>query len=174
MLTSVLALRANDSHNSIFWKELDNMRGRKPEPTNIKLARGIEPRRRKHEPKPAPLLVGEPPDLLDDEAAAKWRELAPKLEKLGVLTVADADSLALLCQSWALAQQARRDLDENGMTLPTGKRNPSLLTWRENVALFTRLSALFGLNPSDRTRIGVQRQDDSDDPMELLLRSRGG
>ncbi len=149
------------------------MRGRKPEPTNLKVARGIEPRGRKHEPKPAP-LIGPAPDILDDEAAAKWRELAPKLEGLGVLTVADTDSLTLLCQSWALAQQARRDLDETGMNLPNGKRNPSLLTWRENVALFARLSALFGLNPSDRTRIGVQQQDDSDDPMEIFLRSRGG
>lgn len=144
------------------------MRGRKPEPTVLKLSRGIAPRGRKNEPKPAP-VAPEPPELLDDEAKMKWRELSPKLEKLGVLTLNDGDSLALLCQSWSLAQQARRDIDEKGMNLDSGKRNPSLLTWRENVALFTRLSALFGMNPSDRARIGVKPNDTSDDPMEKLL-----
>ena len=145
------------------------MRGRKPEPTNLKLARGIEPRGRKAEPKLAP-VAPPTPELLDTEAAAKWRELSPKLEKMGVLTAADSDALCLLCQSWSLAQQARRDIDAEGMVID-GKRNPSLLTWRENVALFTRLSALFGLNPSDRARVSGPPTDDlSDDPMELLLR----
>ena len=147
------------------------MRGRKPEPTNLKLARGIEPRRRKNEPKLAPVAPAAP-EILDAEAAAKWQELAPKLEKMGVLTAADADCLTLLCQAWSLAQQARRDLDTNGMNLDSGKRNPSLLTWRENVALFARLSALFGLNPSDRTRVaGPSLNDDlENDPMEIRLR----
>ena len=145
------------------------MRGRKPEPTNLKIARGITPRGRKNEPKPVP-VAPEPPDILDEEAKTKWRELAPKLEKLGVLTVNDGESFALLCQSWSLAQQARRDVEENGMVID-GKRNPQLLTWRENVALFARLSALFGLNPSDRCRIGIKPADNlDDDPMEQLLR----
>lgn len=148
------------------------MRGRKPEPTNLKLARGIAPRGRKNEPKPVP-IAPEPPDILDEDAKTKWRELAPKLEKLGVLTVNDGETFALLCQAWSLAQQARRDIEENGMVID-GKRNPQLLTWRENVALFTRLSALFGLNPSDRTRVGVIRPDDSDDPMEKLLSNKWG
>lgn len=143
------------------------MRGRKPEPTALKLARGVKLRGQKAELKPATIAL-RPPTILDADARKKWRELAPKLEKLGVLTGNDSETLALLCQAWSMAQQSRRDIAQRGMVLDNGKRNPSLLTWRENVALFARLSALFGMNPSDRARIGVEPDIDDDELNELF------
>ena len=39
-----------------------------------------------------------------------WRELAPKLEGLGVLTEVDEAAFMLLCQHWGLAGEAGKQL----------------------------------------------------------------
>ena len=50
------------------------------------------------EPKPVP-IAGRVPTDIDSQAKKVWRVLAPKLEKLGLLTEVDGDLFAGLCQT---------------------------------------------------------------------------
>jgi phage terminase small subunit len=79
----------------------------------------------------------------------EWNKLAPILDRMGVLTEADADSLAELCEAKAIL-----------------KASWSTELWRAIQAA----SARFGLSPSDRARLSVNPQK----PKNKLERFLGG
>ena len=115
--------------------------GRARKPTALKLLSGeTRPSRiNRNEPKPGP--VGEVPDWLSVQGRKEWGRLAPMLERTGVLTEADAESLAEMCE--AKAAFKLRLLDDG--------RFPTDL-WRAIAAMEAR----FGLTPSDRSRLTVE------------------
>jgi transposase len=76
-------------------------RGPPPTPTNILAMRGSwRSKRNPHEPHPEP---GRPrcPRWLDKQAKAAWKQLAPQLDRMGVLAKVDGNALARYCQLWA-------------------------------------------------------------------------
>lgn len=91
------------------------MAGR-PKPTALKVIEGNRGKRPlpKNEPKPAPKA---PPCPKDIDAGAKraWRRILPILEGVGLVTVADGDMLAILCQTRSRLEQIYRRLKK----LPT-------------------------------------------------------
>ncbi|MGE5553308.1 MAG: phage terminase small subunit P27 family [Betaproteobacteria bacterium] len=144
------------------------MRGRKPKPSHLKVIAGNPGKRavNEEEPKPQP-VPPKCPSWLPPAGKRKWKELAPKLDKLGLLTEVDGEAFAMLCLHWANGIEAAKILRRDGL-LVTRKRggvvkNPANQILRENSAAFRAYAALFGLSPADRGRIHVPEGADDDD-----------
>lgn len=142
--------------------------GPRPQPSALKLIRGNPGRRPlpENEPKPAS-GIPERPDDLDDVAAAVWDRLAPLLDDMHVLTVADGEALAHLCKDTSLLEAAAMGLAHSQLLMksPTGVVGISPLyrivhTQRKAVREWLRE---FGLTPASRTGVktidGKSEQD---------------
>ena len=75
------------------------MSKRASKPTNLKVLEGNRSKRPlpENEPKPPPVAPAPPPEI-DAEAKRTWGKLAKILEPIGLLTQADEDKFAGLCQ----------------------------------------------------------------------------
>ena len=76
-------------------------RGRKPKPTALKLLEGNPGKRPLNDREPVPLKGDiKCPDWLLPEAKKEWKRLAPALEAMGVLTMADLTAFEGYCQAY--------------------------------------------------------------------------
>lgn len=142
------------------------MRGRRPNPTALKLLQG-NPGHRKidtlHEPQAVIRLV-EPPDYLDAEAKRFWMAHGPELVTLGTLGESDAPLFALMCQAHSRNVWLSARIDElRKKPRLSGKQENRLLTYESQrskaAAQFQKISAEFGLGAASRTRIKIQHDD---------------
>jgi P27 family predicted phage terminase small subunit len=143
-------------------------RGPAPTPTAILKLRGsplATKRRNLREPKGPP---GRPrcPDWLDEDAKAAWRHLIPQLDSMGVLTRIDGNALARYCRLWSRWRKAEAFLDKNGEMYPlkdeAGKVKcfqpfPQVSIANKLAQQLTRLEQEFGMTPSARTRIQLNK-----------------
>jgi phage terminase small subunit len=143
------------------------MAGRPPTPTAIRVLNGSaahDPQRTNHE-EPKPRIGASPPPFLPRSGPARsaWKRHAAVLERLRVLTEADADALAVGCIALAEAVAAQSSDD--------GWRRADM-AWRR---YFTVLTA-FGLTPSSRVRIHAIAPEAPADPMEqwMARKATGG
>lgn len=117
-------------------------------------------------PRPLP-VAPRCPRGLPEGAKAKWRQLAPKLRRLGLLTEVDGEAFAALCLHWSLMLDAAADVEEHGLLIdgPRGAKvkNPSLQVLRDNSAAFAKYAVAFGLDPTSRNRVVVTRTDEDDE-----------
>ena len=152
------------------------MPGPPKKPTVLKLREG-NPGRRKlnaREPKPAP---GMPscPNFLAAEAKKEWKRLAPRLERMGLLTEEDRNQLAGYCQSWADYRAAVMDIAKRGRTFLSPKghitKNPMLTIMNEAWTRMHKASARFGFDPASRSGIAVGEKSATDDFEEFLNRN---
>lgn len=140
------------------------MRGRKPVPTELKILRGNPGQRplNAQEPRPALAASLDPPEFLDDEARREWASKAPMLERLGLLTEADLDTLALYCQTFSRWKQAQRQLARLGMVVQTStgviQINPWMSISNKAQSECQRLLIEFGCTPSSRSRVTVAKR----------------
>jgi P27 family predicted phage terminase small subunit len=141
-------------------------RGPARKPTALRVLHGTHPERiNRTEPRPAPLPVTEPA-WLSAGAAEKWRELAPHLVSMGVLTAVDVDLLAAYCECYArwrvLAELAansppvyvRQTHDRGGGSATA--RNPVWQQVRDAEAALRVMAREFGFTPSARTTLHAQ------------------
>ena len=143
------------------------MRGRKPVPTVLKIARGNPSQHRiaDDEPQPSTDIDLNVPKLLkgDRVAKAEWNEKAPMLHRLGLLTEADRDALIMYCATFARWQRAERHLRKEGEIL-ISKRNkypypsPYLHIAKDALTQCRALLLEFGLTPVSRTRAHVGKK----------------
>src|SRR5262245_23709173 len=78
------------------------MRGRKPQPTVLKIAAGVRKSRiPTGEPRSSPGSLSPPKSLTKKLAIEHWNEVAPVLKEMGLLTEANRFGLALLCEEYA-------------------------------------------------------------------------
>ena len=104
------------------------------------------------------------PDDMPDDVAGKWRRLMDELP-LEVLRRIDGHELGLLAQTLALADRLAKQMVDD----PSDHKAARLFL--NALDRVHRLSASFGLNPGDRKRLDlVQPHDESEDPMEAVLR----
>ncbi len=126
------------------------------------------------EPKPPP---GRPkcPAWLDVEAKRRWRQLAPVLERLGILTSVDGDALASYCQALAEFRHATESLQKDGRVLKLAngcqQSHPCVAQQRSAWESIRRFSALFGLDPANRSRVQVPQPARDDDELERFLQT---
>lgn len=148
-------------------------RGRVPEPTALKVARGsVHAERNKREPKP-PRKTPRCPRWLDARAKKMWNALVKLLDEMKVLTIADGHALARYCQTWVqwrkydefvMAHGAVYTVkDQNGNIKMVRTFPQALLAERLNLQLL-RYEQEFGLTPAARTRIYADLENmDSDE-----------
>lgn len=112
------------------------MKGRKPLPTAVKIAKGTERKSRINGDEPQyPVSSLEPPGYLAGEALEFWSEHAKTLIDAGTLRASDRHAFGLLCESYA-AWRAE----------PT----------RDTIAEYRRMLGEFGMTPASRTKVRVE------------------
>jgi P27 family predicted phage terminase small subunit len=135
------------------------MRGRKPQPTALKILRGNPGQGRLHaEPHAGPLDPAYPPELEGDPLArAEWHRITPALILVGQVTATDRAVLVAYCRAWSTwrmldAQAAAApilDRRANGSSMA----NPTLVLAQQASALLLRHAEALGLTPSSRSRV---------------------
>jgi P27 family predicted phage terminase small subunit len=157
------------------------VRGRKPVPTALKIARG-NPGQRKisdDEPEPSRAIDLAVPEILagDPDASAEWTSKAPLLHKLGLLTEVDLDALILYCATFARWKAAARKLQANGLIV-TPRRGRTRLLPIVNPYLAISMAAQkecrallieFGLTPVSRSRVHVPKKQADDAARERFF-----
>jgi P27 family predicted phage terminase small subunit len=141
--------------------------------------------------KARPLTLSAPADL-SPHAAECWRRLVPELQSLGLLTVLDAESLRMACETWAIAvyaleelrprkkdgsvdQRAKRleVLQVDGVHGGQLKRHSGVMVFLQAQAAWVKWCTEFGLSPAARAALrpgagrpagtGATDADDDDD-----------
>ncbi len=129
---------------------------------------------------PKPVGKARPPKILSREARREWRRLAPELERLGLLTSADAASFGVYCQVVADLERTESIIRADGEVIriyepateaPTGEisaaaprvivkmaRHPLITTREQLRARLLAAAAEFGLTPSGRARLSVDKR----------------
>lgn len=145
-------------------------KGRPPKPTALKVLEGNPGKRplNQHEPKPKPISP-KCPAWLDKEAKKMWKDLAPKLERLGLLTVIDGAALAAACQRWACFVDCEKIIQKEGYVMEIERfdkqgnsigiyeqQRPEVSIGRQALADFRAFCTEFGMTPASRSRISVE------------------
>ena len=99
--------------------------------------------------------VPSPPYPLKGEALKHWNELVPRLTQMGVSSEVDSHSLALMCQAWASIRKLQPKVDKE----PDG---PARMPWLGFTKQWVELASRFGLTPSDRAKLRIERPASSD------------
>ena len=152
--------------------------GRTPKPTNLRVLEGNPGKRPlpENEPKPTP-KAPEPPDWLTGEGEKMWNRLAPKLEKVGLLTEIDGEAFAAACSAWKDYVECRRVINEQGRTykyknqggFENETERPEVKISNKALEQFRSFCREFGLTPAARTKIEVRSEEEALDEMEGLL-----
>jgi len=167
------------------------VRGRPPKPTSLKVIEGNPGKRplSANEPKPRPLAPRRP-SWLNREGKKMWKQLAPELERLGLLTVVDGQAFAAACQSYGVWVECERFFKKKNPDTgrPYGRtyeytnkhgdtnviERPEVKIGQKALEAFRAFCSEFGLTPASRTRINVKLAEGELDPMEALLQKTGG
>jgi phage terminase small subunit len=125
-------------------------RGPRPTPTKQLVNRGSKLAIHRTGEPTSGLPIGACPDWLDSMAAEKWNSLVPRLERLGIINEADAETVSQYCFWWSkfmwLVTQCPNDLHMQG------KATEHLM----------RLGSRLGLSPADRVGLKTEKQDKGD------------
>ena len=149
------------------------MRGRKRIPTAIKQKTGTLKKCRTNpaEPKPGP-ANSEPPEFLDDEAKAKWRELFPELSALQVVSSVDRDLFMLYCSAYSNWKRANDVLKQSKQVYrtPNGafQQIPHVSIARGWMLMMTKLAAEMGIPATMRSRIIPQAGKGKDEDTKFF------
>ena len=102
------------------------------------------------EPKPESTAPPVPREL-DTRAKKVWKDLAPKLERLGLLTEIDGGAFAILCQSHGFIAQLHEDLRQ--LKIFDDQKMKKISEVRQLYQVYRQFAAEFGC----RTRFGFSR-----------------
>jgi P27 family predicted phage terminase small subunit len=147
------------------------MRGRKPVPTALKIARGNPGQRRISDDEPQPSAdfdLSVPEILADDpDARGEWETKAPLLHRLGLLSEIDLDALILYCATFSRWKQAERQLRKFGMIVTSKRNQYPIVSPYLNISTKaqTQCRAMlieFGLTPVSRSRVHVPKKETPD------------
>jgi P27 family predicted phage terminase small subunit len=155
-------------------------RGKRPEPTVLKIAKGNPGKRalNENEPRPPADEIA-PPDWVVGKSREKWDELIPKLVAMGVMTNADIDTIARYCtmheQYLKYLDQVRRGLDVLVMRDDAGRvkymqSTPAATMMTKLAASMLRIEQEFGLTPSARSQISAAPPKHQDEFEAFLTR----
>jgi len=149
------------------------IRGRKRIPTGIKRKTGTLKKCRTNpaEPKPGP-ADSEPPEFLDDEAKAKWRELFPELSALGVISSIDRDLFMLYCSAYSNWKRANDVIKGHKQVYrtPNGayQQIPHVSMAKGWMQMMTKLAAEMGIPATMRSRIVPKTGKGKDEDTEFF------
>lgn len=150
------------------------MRGRKPKPTRMKELEGNPGKRalNKKEPKPD-LAIPDCPAHLKGEARKEWNRIVKELHALGILTNVDRAALVVYCTAWADYVKACNKLEKEGYVIISDKggmyQNPWVALQKRSMDQIMRFAAEFGMTPSSRSRVRVEKEDPAEELERLLF-----
>lgn len=134
--------------------------GRPPKPSHLKVLHG-DRKDRVNTSEPQPASDVEPSFELSEGAREMWERLAPDMQEKGVLTKWDADAFAELCEATMRLREKRRAADEPAQR---GGPNP-MRDYQTAFEMFLKLAGRFGMTPSDRSKLEVDRGEESSDDL---------
>lgn len=137
-------------------------RGRKPKPVEQKRRAG-NPGKRKL---PETVLIGgrvapPMPAYLPSRAKTAWKQIVPALDEIGMLDKVDGPALEALCIEVGIMRQAAAELAKKRSLTTAGSqgqpvRHPLLDVLNQAQSAVRQWCERFGLDPSTRTRLGLQ------------------
>lgn len=146
--------------------------GRKPKPTALKVVGG-NPGKRKlptDEPKPPKLKANaKPPAGMTKEARKAWPRVIKILVNMKVFTMADTDAVRMYCENFARWEIATKEIaTRSGMVElhPTSGAlvvSPYHKIAKECEANMFKIMTEFGMTPSSRTRVKIEKPPGEDD-----------
>ena len=169
-------------------------RGPAPTPTNLKILRGNPGHRPLNDKEPRPDADRvRCPSRLSPDAKKIWREIAPSLKRLGLLTNLDVSELAKFCEMEAMYRREIAWVVEHGSHMPIRGRSiynnegkkvaegniirliktPAFVSAMATADRASRIAAKFGMTPSDRTALKVTGKETTESAMEEYLKRRG-
>lgn len=134
-------------------------------PTSLKLVEGNAGKRALNGNEPEPMLLTDltPPPHLAPRSAEVWKQLAPMLRRLQVLTEADVIALEMLCDSVADYRLARAELGDD-FVRHTDKGGQMVSQWLVAKQMSSKRAeafmSKFGMDPVSRSKVMVDPQGD--------------
>jgi P27 family predicted phage terminase small subunit len=155
--------------------------GRKPKPTALRVLQGNAGKRELNAKEPKPKAAPPPkPGHLTENASAAWDRVAPELHAMGLLTVIDGLALELLVCAYDDWREAHVEVASEGATYETESQSGRMVRAHPQVAIrsdaWRRVKSIlaeFGLTPSSRSRINVEKPAEVD-PMDAFLSGKTG
>lgn len=143
---------------------MSGQRGPKPLPANVHLLRNNPSKKSLgsllDDVVRPPVEIPDCPVHLDRLARAEWKRITPHLHSLGLISQIDRAALTGYCVSWSRhvhAETKIKDLQDVGLidTTPSGYKQIS--TWLQisnrSLEQMAKFLAMFGMSPSDRSRV---------------------
>lgn len=115
------------------------------------------------------VALGHEADIGTETGLDVWHRLAPDLVRTGVLTPWDVDEFAVFCDAVINHRLAAAEVAKHGLLVYGAKgnlvKNPATQLTRDYADVMVKIGARFGLSPSDRAGLRVERgsSDDSED-----------
>jgi P27 family predicted phage terminase small subunit len=158
------------------------VKGRKPQATAIKIAKGAfvkDPQRRNHS-EPTPQL-GEPtiPETVEQDPAAKarWLWVCEQLRSMNLLHVTDQGLIAGYCLDYSMMLSLWESIKGGRVSDMTERggitTKPEANQFHKFADRCLRREAELGLTPSARTRLRAPQKDEEDPFQEWLARASG-
>jgi P27 family predicted phage terminase small subunit len=150
------------------------MPGPKPKPTTLKILNGNPGKRRLNRREPKPRGPAACPAWLSKNAKTEWKRICPELRRLGLLTSVDVASLAAYCSALSDLRWSEETLLAEGMVFTTEKgfmiAHPAIGVRNAARTAIKNFAGMFGLSPSDRSKIRGPDLDESEDKLERFLK----
>src|ERR1043166_1693659 len=140
------------------WRS--DMRGRRPNPTRLKVLTGNPGKRplNMDEPRPEVVIPGCPPEL-GPVAKREWDRLVGELAALRLLTNLDRAALAAYCGAYALWAEAMEAIQKYGSMVKSPSGYPIQSPYRaianRQAEIMMRIASEFGFTPASRSRIAT-------------------
>ena len=145
-------------------------KGRKPTPSHLKVVRGTDRADRRNDAEPK-LDRSRPsaPETMSDRGREAWGYVVGILDRMGIMTEADAMAVELLCEARSDWLSARDEIAASGgetYTTEAGliKAHPAVAMRNDAARRMQSLLAEFGMSPSSRSKVAAKGEDDKDDP----------
>jgi len=150
----------------------------KRKPTKLKIVEGNRGKRKldlSAEPQPDPVSDLTAPETLSGIAKAEWQRTAKHLHKIGLLSCIDRQALEAYCRIYEMWQQAQSNLAQEGLTVVNEKGesrpNPLARVILMCLSEMRRYMGEFGMTPSSRAKITVEKAQATDDFDQFVKRT---
>lgn len=150
-------------------------RGRKPNPTVLKLAHGNPHQHalRKDEPV-APISIPDAPSFLGKFARTVWDRVCKDLHGMRILSAVDVETIAAFCQAAEDQASAIETVNKEGRFIENARgdtvRHPACAAISDASSRIDRHGSVLGLNPSARSRIVAPGGKDSLEEFKRFLK----
>lgn len=150
-------------------------RGRKPQPTALKVLKGNPGKRELNRHEPISDDPVEMPEGLSPLAAKQWDLIADQLKRSGILTALDTQALALYCEAFARWKDANDHIAAEGAVIPAPSgypvQSPYVGIANKSFDQMRQLLIEFGMTPSARSKVQATKKTE-EDPLEAYISKR--